>query len=115
MTYVNHLTSQLLYHYLEGVKLTLPKEVKVGGVIYSVASKPFIEIDSDRNFQGMCNYLDTEICILEDLSNERRKDVFFHELTHAIFYEAGYDEQDEDMINRISKVLHQVINDNKLK
>lgn len=82
---------------------------------YSVASKPYIEIESDRNFQGSCDYLNTEISIIEDLSEERKKDVFFHELIHAVFYEAGYEEQDEDMINRIGKILHQVISDNEFK
>lgn len=95
--------------------MNLPTEIKVGGVFYNVICKPYIEIESDRNYQGVCDYQNTEICILEDLSKERRKDVFFHELTHAIFCEAGYEEQDEDMINRIGKILHQVISDNEFK
>lgn len=95
--------------------MKLPTEIKVGSVVYKATFKPYIEIESDRNFQGVCDYLNTEIGILEDLSEERKRDVFFHELTHAIFYEAGYEEQDEDMINRIGKVLNQVISDNEFK
>lgn len=95
--------------------MNLPTEIKVGGVIYNIVLKPYIEIESDRNYQGMCDYMNTEISILSDLSKERMKDVFIHELTHAIFYEAGFDDQDEDMINRVGKVLYQVVSDNEFK
>lgn len=98
--------------FIGGDELKLPTEIKVGAVIYNVVNKSFIELDSDRNYQGLCDYPNTEIAILKDLSEERKKDVFFHELTHALLYEAGYDEQDEDMVNRVGKVLQQVIIDN---
>ncbi|WP_321388972.1 hypothetical protein [uncultured Enterococcus sp.] len=87
-------------------------EVKVGGVAYTIVEKPFIEVDGSRDYIGHCSFENTEIAVLEDLSQERKSDVIVHELTHAIFYEAGYEEQDEDMINRIGKILHQVIIDN---
>lgn len=99
---------------IRGEKLKIPLVVKVGPVNYDVVEKSFIEIDGNRNYQGACFYADTTIEILEDISKERKSDVFIHELTHAIFYEAGFEEQDEDMINRVAKVLHQVIKDNDL-
>lgn len=92
-----------------------PKHVKVGQVIYEVLEKKVVIVEEDRNFQGSCNYTNTTINILDSLSEERKKDVFFHELTHAIFYEAGYDEQEEDMINRVAKVIHQVIKENEFE
>lgn len=95
--------------------MKIPLTVKVGSVTYDVVSKPYIEIDGDRNYQGCCSYPNTEISLLADLSSERKESTFIHELTHAIFYEAGFEEQDEDMINRVSKVFHQVINDNEFK
>lgn len=88
------------------------KQIKVGPVTYSVKEESFIEIDGNRNYQGACRYTDTRIEILEEISGERKNDVLIHELTHAIFYEAGFEEQDEDMINRVAKVLHQVIKEN---
>ncbi|GAF22774.1 hypothetical protein JCM19047_2544 [Bacillus sp. JCM 19047] len=94
--------------------MKIPKKIEVAGVVYDVINRPFVEIDSNRNYQGACAYPITEISILNDLSDERRVDVFFHELTHAIFYEAGYEEADEEMVNRIGKVLHQVFKDNDL-
>lgn len=94
--------------------MDIPSKIKVGGVIYEVETKPFIEICGERNYQGSCSFINTTINILEDISEERKADVFFHELTHAIFYEAGFDEHDEDMINRVAKVLMQVVKDNPL-
>lgn len=93
-------------------KESIPDSVKVGNVEYDVNSKDCVEIDGDKNFQGSCDFLGTEISILDSLSDERKKDIFFHELTHAIFYEASYDEHDEEMIDRIGKALHQVVSDN---
>ena len=91
----------------------IPNKVKVAGVEYTVNVKPYIDISGDRNYQGVCNYQHTTIELLDDLSEERKRDTFFHELTHAIFYEAGFEDQDEDEVNRVAKVIHQVITDNK--
>lgn len=88
------------------------KSVKIGQVNYYVKEKNFIDIDGDRNYQGCCDYPNTEISILSDISDERKNDVLIHEVTHAIFYEAGFEEQDEDMVNRLAKVLHQLIKEN---
>ncbi|MGO2265840.1 MAG: hypothetical protein ACTH54_03275 [Vagococcus salmoninarum] len=92
--------------------MKIPLTVKVGGISYDVKEKAFIELDSNRNFQGACLFSETEIQILEDISEERKVNVFIHELTHAIFYEAGFEEHDEDMVNRIGNVLQQVLQDN---
>lgn len=86
--------------------------VKIGPVYYDVTEKPFIDIDGNRNKAGCCDFDRTEIAILADLSEERKKSVFYHELMHAIFNEAGFDDPDEEMVDRLSKVLHQVIDDN---
>ncbi|MBL1225384.1 hypothetical protein [Enterococcus sp. BWR-S5] len=92
--------------------MELKNEIKVGGVVYALTEKPFIEIDGSRDFIGNCDYQKAEIAVLSDISDERKDQTVIHELTHAIFYEAGYEEQDEDMINRVGKVLHQVLIDN---
>lgn len=85
------------------------KKIKVGAVTYDVTEKPFIDIEGNRNHAGSCDYDHTEIAILADLSEERKKATFYHELMHAIFNEAGFDDQDENMINRLGIVLQQVI------
>lgn len=43
---------------------------------------------------------------------KKRHQTFIHELTHAIFHEAGIDDQDEEQINRVAIVLHEVFLDN---
>lgn len=90
--------------------MTLPTTVKVGGVNYTVAEKENL-IQKDELW-GEVNYFNTEINIDSSLSNDRKEQVLIHEVTHAIFLEAGYKEQDEDMINRVSIILHQVLKDN---
>ncbi|WP_407268934.1 ImmA/IrrE family metallo-endopeptidase [Radiobacillus sp. PE A8.2] len=93
----------------------LPHKVKVAGITYDVMEKDFIEIDDNRNYQGKCSFTNTNIEVLSSLSIGRKEDVFVHELLHAIFTEAGYDDQDEEMIIRVGKVLHQVLRDNKFE
>ena len=90
----------------------LPDKVKVAGIEYTVEQVSFVEIDGSRNYNGVCWYDQTKIELIDDISAERKKEVFVHEMLHAIFNEAGYDEQDEDMIVRVGKVLHQVLRDN---
>lgn len=91
--------------------MKLPKEIKVGGINYTIEMVEVIDVGGERNFQGMCHFDKARIEILESLSDQRIEQTLIHELTHAIFYEAGYDEQDEDMINRVGIVLHQVVKD----
>ncbi|WP_421000040.1 hypothetical protein ACOJIU_12645 [Carnobacterium maltaromaticum] len=91
------------------------KTIKVAGVTYNIVEKPFIDIDGSRDYQGVCIYPKLEIAILSDISQERKEQTLVHELTHAMFYEAGFegqDEQDEEMISRFSNVLYQVLKDN---
>lgn len=86
--------------------------VKVGGVTYAVEEKDIIEIDGNYNYVGSCTYSTTTISLSKRLSHERKKDVFVHELVHAIMNEAGYDDHEEELVTRISKVLFQVLRDN---
>lgn len=90
------------------------RKIKVGGINYQVVEKPFIEVDGDKNMLGSCSCENSTIEILESMNEERKEQVLAHELTHAIFLEAGYDfaDQDEDMVNRVGNVLHQVLKDN---
>lgn len=97
------------------VKRMIPITVKVAGVDYVVEYKDFIEINGNRNYQGACWYGESKIEIMNDLSETKKQQVFVHELVHAIFNEAGFDEQDEDTVNRIGIVLHQVLRDNKIQ
>jgi len=95
--------------------MNIPKQIKVGGINYQVEEKETVAIGENKNYLGSCSYYDQKIEIKSDLGDERKEQVFIHELTHAIFNEAGYDEHDEDEINRVAIVLHQVLKENDFK
>jgi len=48
------------------------------------------------------------------LKTAKQQQVFVHELLHATFYEAGYLEDEEEMVDRVSRVLFQVLKDNDI-
>ena len=90
----------------------LPERVKVAGIAYDVIETEHME--RDFNNLGQILYNRGIIKVDSDLAQDRKEQVFVHELLHACFYEAGIEEQDEDVINRVSIVLYQLLKDNKL-
>jgi len=92
----------------------IPNKVKVAGINYDVIRKSYVEIDGNRNYRGKCDSNVGVIELSDGLGKEVEEQVFIHELVHACLYQAGYDEHDEDMVNRLGMVLHQVLTDNKL-
>ena len=89
------------------------KQVKVCGVTYDVEwDKEIVIIDGDAHYIGSCDQNNTKIEILNELSQERKNQVFVHELTHAMLNEANYKEHDEELVERLSIILHQVLKDN---
>lgn len=95
-------------------EMMIPAKVNVCGIEYDVIEKDFVEINHNRNYQGACSYSDGTIEVLKELQETRKEQVFCHELVHAMFNEAGFDEQDEDTVNRLGIVLYQVLKENKL-
>ena len=88
-------------------------KIKVCGMTYTLKiQEHFKAYDDDRNLWGYCDYEQQIIYIRASLSEQKKKQVLIHELTHAILHEAGYKEQDEDLVNRFSIILHQVVIDN---
>lgn len=83
---------------------------KIGGVKYKVVQVKGLA--KEHGLMGQISYDNLLIKIDEDLPQGRKEETLVHELVHGIFYEAGFEEQDEDMINRVGKVLYQVIQDN---
>lgn len=88
--------------------MNIPSKIKVGGVVYAVE-----ELTDDPESIGLCLYDSLIIKVDQRLKLQKQQQVFIHELLHACFHEAGYVEQDEDMINRVGKVLYQVLMDNR--
>ncbi len=90
----------------------VPSKVKVAGIEYNVSE--INRLVEDYGLQGQVFYHKGLIKIDANMSNDKKQQTFVHELFHAILNEAGYDEQDEDLVNRVSIVLYQVLKDNKL-
>ncbi|WP_425203994.1 ImmA/IrrE family metallo-endopeptidase [Priestia megaterium] len=91
---------------------SIPDYIKVAGITYKVQ-----EVDGileKFNILGQINYHKGIIELDTELPLDRKEQTFIHEVLHAVFKEAGYDEQDEEMIDRVSMVLYQVLKDNYL-
>jgi Zn-dependent peptidase ImmA (M78 family) len=73
----------------------LPNKVDVAGLTYEV-----IEVEGilERfNTLGQINYHKGIIELDSSLSESRKQQTLVHELLHACFNEAGFNEQDEDV------------------
>lgn len=92
----------------------IPSEVKVAGVNYQVKEVETVIIDGSTDYAGSCDYFNSEIELVSSLSKTKKEQVLIHEVLHACFHEAGFQEQDEDTINRVSIVLYQVLKENNL-
>jgi Zn-dependent peptidase ImmA (M78 family) len=90
----------------------MQNSVKIAGVKYQVKFRE--KMLEDFGTLGLCDYNNTIIYLDPTLSPERMQQVFIHELVHGILFEAGFDDQDEDFVNRVGIVLHQVLKDNQL-
>ena len=92
--------------------MKIPLEVKVGGINYQIELVDHLPHEDAGYKWGECDYQAAKIRIWKELSEQKKQQTFIHELTHAVFHEAGLDEQDEDQINRVAIVLHQLLLDN---
>jgi predicted metallopeptidase len=92
-----------------------PKTIEIGGIKYTVSESKAVVIDDNAGYAGKISYATSEIEILNKLPDDRKLETFIHELMHALFFESGYIEHDEDMVVRLSKTLYQVIRSNQWK
>jgi len=87
-------------------------DIKVGGIIYDIEFK---ELEAEEGMQlGWCSFPEAKIEINNyRVGEQRQKQTIIHEMTHAMFQEAGIElENEEDIVNRLSIVLHQVMKEN---
>lgn len=85
-------------------------QFRVGSIDYTVA-----EVDglsTKYRLYGQVIYGDAHIEIDSAMSVTRKHNVLIHELVHAMLFEAGIEEQDEDLVNRLAHVMHGVLRDN---
>lgn len=86
-------------------------KIKVAGIDYDVVLKDLSTRNDDEIQLGFCIYSENKIEINDQVHVERQKQTLIHEMMHAIFQEAGI-EDDEDIVNRLGLVLYQVLKDN---
>lgn len=76
-----------------------------------------VEMVEDDAKLGSCSCDSLLIRVDPRIKPEKQQYVFIHELMHALFHEAGIyldEEVEEDYVNRLSRVLFQVLKDNQL-
>lgn len=84
--------------------------IKVAGTHYEIIREKGLMAEDD--VYGNVKYVTAKIRLDSELPPERMQQVLIHELLHAVFYEAGFREHEEDVVNRVANVLHQVLADN---
>ena len=84
-------------------------DVKVGGIVYPIEIKD--DLAGHTENWGETNLKKTTIALDSNMSKQRTEQTLVHEIVHCIFEEAGL-EQEEDKVNRLGIVLHQVLTDN---
>lgn len=90
----------------------LPERVNVAGINYKVSQVKGLAEKYDLG--GQIYYEKGLIDIDSDMSQDKKEQVLIHEVLHSIFNEAGFRQQDEDMITRLGIVLYQVLKYNDL-
>jgi predicted SprT family Zn-dependent metalloprotease len=88
--------------------MKLPNRIKVTGVHYDIE-----QIEDDEKC-GSCSFDSLVIRLDPRLKQEKLHQIFVHELLHAVFYESGYEDHEEEMVNRLAKVLYQVLRENDI-
>lgn len=86
---------------------------RIGSVDYRTVEVP--DILRNHDLFGQVMYDECIIEIEPTLSEARKHNVIIHELLHAMLFEAGYDEQDEEQVRRLGNVLAQVLRDNDFR
>lgn len=100
--------------------------IKVGGIKYGVVVTDKFDMNENEKREylrqgiepdsltkwGEVEYQESEIRIWSGLSEQKKEQTIIHEMLHAIQHEAGIDEQNEDEVNRVALILHQVLKDN---
>ncbi len=94
----------------------LPKEVKIIDKTYSVKFDGTLNIEKDCS--GEIRYRTQEIRLQPDIEGDKRhresiEGSFFHEIVHGILHAISYTNlrDDEDFVNRLSRVLYQTLRD----
>ena len=86
--------------------MNLPKAVSILGISYDVVTDEMEDGDD-----GYISPRKQRIAIREGLSQEKREQVYLHELVHGILDQLGYSElyEDEHLVQGLAIGLHQAL------
>ena len=95
------------------MEFKIPKELKVGGVDYTVKQVEHCGINDDCGLwrsQGIIEIANQAGGY--EVSDSKKRQTFLHELTHAILFAMGKEElnEDESFVNTFSSFLAEAIN-----
>lgn len=90
--------------------MTLCGEVKVGYKHYKVKEEQNLH-ESEAELQGQIRYLEQEIALREDLTEESKEATLMHECLHALDEMYGI-ELSEEQVERLGNALYMFIEDN---
>lgn len=90
--------------------MTLCEEVKVGYKYYKVKEEQNMH-EREAELQGQIRYLEQEIALREDISEESKEATLVHECLHALdeMYGIGLS---EEQVERLGNALYMFIEDN---
>ena len=106
------ITTRDRYIFSKECETELPSTVNVCGIDYDILQTEVIKAYEDRNNAGLCDYFEQVIKVLRDLPPQRKRQVFIHELVHAILNEAGISDHEESLVESLTRVFYQVLKDN---
>lgn len=88
------------------------EKIKIGGMEYQIKEVEFDKTDDDV-ILGECRFETEEILINKNLSDSRKEQTIFHEMVHAMLFEAGSNEYDNEiLVNQLGLIMYQVFKDN---
>ena len=91
--------------------MKITDKVKIGGMVYDVVVEDFV--GDNTMTEGEIDYSELTIKLKRSILQKEQyaKLVFLHEIVHGVFEHCGI-EQNENVVNRISRGLFSVIEDN---
>jgi len=89
--------------------MTIPKKVKIGGLVYDVEITK--NISMGNNYTAEIIYEDLKINVrpMKEMLMQR---YFLHEIVHGIYDQLGYKDHDEKQIDELAAAFHALITDN---
>jgi hypothetical protein len=91
---------------------TIPYEMKIGRVIYTISLDKDDYLDAG-GLLGEVDYASLTIFVKSDIPTVRQQQVLLHEAAHAMLYELGYEQyNEENLIRPLEMGLYQILSDN---